>query len=129
MPLEALDLSPPDRQWRAALTLGWPLVLGGAPWLLSLGNIPLCAFRELTGQPCPLCGGTRTCAALVQGNFAAAWELNPGLVVLLAIAAVHGIQLAIEAWSGKRLIPSTVWTRLWAVGGSFLLVTWVARLL
>ena len=93
-------LSPPERQWRSALTLGWPLALLGAPLVLSLGDLPLCGFQHVTGLPCPLCGGTRACAALVDGNFLAAWQLNPGLMVLLALAAAHSVQLGFEAWTG-----------------------------
>ena len=128
-PPDGPGLSPPERQWRAVLTLGWPLALGGAPLLLSLGNIPLCAFRQLTGQPCPLCGGTRVCAALAEGHWAAAWQLNAGVVVLLAIAAVHSLQLALEAWSGQRLTRWRVVPGVWVAGLAFLLITWVMRLL
>ena len=61
---EAVLLSLSERRQQAALTLGWPAALLGAPLMLSLGELPLCAFRQLTGQPCPLCGGTHACAAL-----------------------------------------------------------------
>jgi hypothetical protein len=90
--------------------LGWPLALGVAPLLLATG-VPLCGFRHLTGQPCPLCGGTHACAALAQGDLMVAWQANPGLIPLFVIAAAHAAQLAWEAWLGRRV------TR-WRIGPS-----------
>ena len=122
-------LSPPERQWRSALVLGWPMALIAAPLVLSLGSIPLCGFRHLTGVPCPLCGGTRACAALAEGNFVAAWQLNPGLMVLLALAAAHSVQLGYEAWSGHRLQRWRIGAEAWRGGFAVLMVGWILRLL
>jgi hypothetical protein len=104
------------------------LALGAAPFLVRLGDVPLCAFRLSSGRPCPLCGGTRACAALVEGNLAAAWQSNPGLLPVLAVAAAHTVQLAREAWTG-RASPSMAWAVPWRVAGAFLLAAWFARLL
>ncbi|MES2951483.1 MAG: DUF2752 domain-containing protein [Pseudomonadota bacterium] len=122
-------LSRPERQWRSALTLGWPLALLGAPAVLSLGDLPLCGFRHLTGLPCPLCGGTRACAALADGNFVAAWQANPGLLLLLALAAAHSVQLGVEAWTGRRVRRWRVGADAWRAGLVVLLVSWSLRLL
>ena len=126
---DARLLSDPERRWRAALTLGWPLALGAAPLLLSLGDVPLCAFRQLTGRPCPLCGGTHACAALMEGNWLAAWQANPGLLPLLAIALAHTMQLAFEAWSARRVTRWRIGSNAWIAGGAFLIGAWVLRLL
>ena len=122
-------LSPPERQWRSALTLGWPLALLGAPAVLSVGDLPLCGFRHVTGLPCPLCGGTRACAALADGNFLVAWQLNPGLMVLLVLAAAHSVQLGFEAWSGRRVQRWRIGADAWRAGLVVLVVAWVFRLL
>lgn len=119
----------PERQWRGLVLAGWPVALLGAAPLLSLGDVPLCGFRHVTGIPCPLCGGTRVCAALAQGDFQAAWQLNAGLVVVLAIAAVHSVQLAAEAGSGLRWRRWRVGAGVWRAGLAVLLVSWIARLL
>ena len=121
-------LSPPDRQWRSAMMMGWPLALLGAPLVLSLGELPLCGFRHVTGLPCPLCGGTRACAALANGNFLEALQLNPGLMVLLALAAVHSVQLGFEAWTGRRVQHWRMGAGAWRVGLFALLAGWVLRL-
>ena len=122
-------LGNPERQWRAAVTLGWPLALVGAPVLLSFNTMTLCAFRQLSGKPCPLCGGTHACAALVEGNFLAAWQANPGLMPLLAVALAHSVQLAYEAWTGRRVTrPWRISLRPWVGAGVLLLVLWIIRL-
>ncbi|MES2581663.1 MAG: DUF2752 domain-containing protein [Pseudomonadota bacterium] len=122
-------LSPPERQWRSALTLGWPLALLGAPLALSVDGLSLCGFRHVTGLPCPLCGGTRACAALADGNFLAAWQLNPGLMVLLALAAAHSVQLGVEAWTGRRVQRWRIGAGAWRAGLAVLLLGWTLRLL
>jgi len=64
----------------AALTLGLPLAWGATEALLALGELPLCAFRELAGLPCPLCGGTHALNHLLELDIAAATHANPGVV-------------------------------------------------
>jgi hypothetical protein len=108
--------------------LGWPLALGAAPLLLADG-LPLCGFRHLTGQPCPLCGGTHACAALAQGDLLAAWQANPGLMPLVVIAAAHAVQLAWEAWRGRRVTRWRIGPTAWQAGGLFLMGAWGLRLL
>lgn len=125
---ETGSLSRPERQWRAAVCLGWPLALAAVPLLAVLGNVPLCAFRELSGRPCPLCGGTRACAALLQGDPAAAWQANPGILPLLAVAAVHTGALGWEAWSGRRVAAPRRWSRAWTGAGVILAAAWCLRL-
>lgn len=126
---DAARLGVADRQWRAALLLGWPMAMGMAPALVRLGDVPLCAFRQLTGRPCPLCGGTRACAALVEGDIAAAWLANPGLFPLLTIAAIHSMQIAHEAWTGRHATHWRVGPVAWLAGTLFLVGSWLLRLL
>jgi len=126
---EDVPLSLPERQWRAAVCLGWPLALGAVPLMMSLAERPLCAFHHLSGLPCPLCGGTHACAALLHGDVLAAWQANPGVLPLLALAAVHTGFLAREALSARRVESGRLWPRAWAGGGAILLGAWSLRLL
>jgi hypothetical protein len=121
-------LSPAERQWRALPLLGWPLALGAAPLLLA-GGVPLCAFHHLTGQPCPLCGGTHACAALAQGDLLAAWQASPGLMPLFALAAFATVQLAWEAGRGRRVTRWRLGPAAWQAGGLFLAGAWGLRLM
>jgi len=87
------------------------VILGGVLLLLAAvgfvplerNPMPLCAFKNLTGLPCPLCGGTRAAHALLNGDFGRAVYLNP-----LAFPAVLAFMLAAfvaaaELWRGRTL--------------------------
>ena len=121
------SLSGPERQWRSVLLLGWPIALLGAPVIMAM-DVPLCAFRHLSGFPCPLCGGTSACAALVEGNFLAAWQANPGILLLLALAAVQTLQLGSEAWTGNRVQHWRLGVKAWHAGFAVLVAGWILRL-
>jgi hypothetical protein len=49
-------------------------------------HFTVCLFKNLTGLPCPFCGGTRAVLDLFQGHLAAALALNPGAVLLMLFA-------------------------------------------
>jgi len=121
-------MPPPERQWRLAAGLIQPTSVLLAPAFLRLGDVPLCAFKHLTGVPCPLCGGIRACAALAQGDVAAAWLLNPGLLPLLVVAALHSVLLLVEAASGRKLGAPPALVLAWKVAGAGLLLSWLVRL-
>ena len=127
---QALD--PPARGLRLAWGLGWPLAMAATPWWLGPSGPGFgCGFRALTGLPCPLCGGTHACAALVQGDLAAAWAANSGALVLLVWLVLLAGQALAEGASGRRRVARWPWWRpavLAAVGGA-LVVSWLARLL
>ena len=108
-----------------ALGMGYGVI--SSTVLLATG-VPLCGFRQLTGQPCPVCGGTHACAALAQGDLMVAWQANPGLMPLFVIAAAHAAQLAWEAWTGRRVTRWRIGPALWKAGGLFLIGSWALRL-
>ncbi|HET9871252.1 MAG TPA: DUF2752 domain-containing protein [Propionibacteriaceae bacterium] len=64
-----------------------------------------CPFRAFTGWDCPLCGGTRLGAALLQRDLAAAFADNPLLLVALLAAAALGVLWAVEVLGGPTVRP------------------------
>lgn len=48
-----------------------------------------CLFRAMTGYLCPGCGMTRAALAILEGNFAKAWQYNPLSLTLLPIFAIY----------------------------------------
>lgn len=121
-------LQPLERRWRAGISLLTPAAIALAPKVAALG-VPLCAFRYLTDIPCPLCGGTRICVGLAQGDLSVALQLNPGLLPVLGLAALHSSVLLAEAVMGRQLVEPPGLRRAWQVAGAFLIVTWLWRVL
>ena len=66
--------------------------------------VPPCPLRTITGIPCPLCGMTRGVTALVHGDVGHAIFLNPGSLLIVALAV-----LLIVQWRLKRVVVP-VWT-------------------
>jgi hypothetical protein len=85
----------------------WLLVGGASICLLGVAlatpgiQLPRCAFKTITGLPCPTCGITRTVIALSHGDIARGVSMNPlaaiacgaGLLYLLYAAAVLAFRL------------------------------------
>jgi Protein of unknown function (DUF2752) len=69
-----------------------------------------CPFRAVTGWDCPLCGGTRMGAALLDGDVLAAFGHNPLALIGLLILGLLGVLWAVEAVGG----PAVRLPRRWA---------------
>jgi len=63
-------------------------------------RVPRCAFKTLTGLPCPTCGATRACLALVRGDVAAAFVSNP-LLMLAGAGALLYVAYATVVLAGR----------------------------
>jgi len=116
----------PELRFLCALGVAVALAAWGAaryvvPWV---GSHPLlarlvarpCAFKALTGVPCPLCGGTRAAVHAARGRWFAAFLANPlgAAVVLSALVggawlgacAVTGFDLGLSAFGRRaRALP------------------------
>lgn len=81
------------------------LLAVGTVWLSLVGPPTVqCTFRTLTGRPCPTCGATRACQALLQGDVAGAFRFNPLFTVALTIGSVWLVYAAVVvAWRLPRL--------------------------
>lgn len=115
-----------------AALLGW-LAYTRFFWTLQSlhATLPFCPFLLITGQPCPLCGGTRSFAEMWQGDPAAAVRyhpLGPALFVLtLAGAAGLGLLLATGRtlrWAGGQAAERRAWIAL----GALFVTAWLFRL-
>jgi len=100
-------------------------------WLAVAAYLPPCAFRQLTGVPCPTCGTTHAAVALLEGRPLAAFAANP-LAALAALVLLGG-GFAAPLWLAVRgevpVIPTPLprWLRsaaLLALAASWLWVIW-----
>lgn len=96
------------RDLRRAELLRGPAAVGaaglGAAALLHLhdphdsGSYGYCPFLQLTGLPCPGCGGLRAVNDLTRGDLVGAISSNVLAVALVAVLAVAWV-----LWIGRRL--------------------------
>ena len=77
---------------------------------------PACAFRAITGVPCPTCGGTRALLALARLDLGAALAWNPLVTLLVAVFFLGGLVALVRALRGQG-IPDGAPPR-WAGGAA-----------
>ena len=109
--------------------LGLAMVGGGlvVAALAGLGwDIWRCPIRLVTGLPCPGCGMTRACQAMVRGNWAAVWQMNPFAPVFALFWVVVAVGLLLpQPWRGRfadrlgRFECRTRWAG-WLAAGLFI---------
>jgi hypothetical protein len=101
-------------------------------WLLRnfdpnvAGNIfPPCVFHELTGFWCVGCGATRMMHALVHGNIARAFSMNPLAMLILIISPIPiAWKLGWQPKIAQPLIALLSKPQFWLV---LLPAYWIAR--
>jgi len=67
------------------------------------GFYPVCLLHQTTGLLCPGCGTQRALHQLTHGNFAAAWGLNPFVMILLPAGFWLAAREMIWLTTGKKL--------------------------
>ncbi len=88
---------PHEAVWGGLLLLG-ALAARYAPHDL----FPACAFKQLTGQPCLSCGGTRAVRALASLDVGLAFTMNPLVALFGLLAAVYVVYAALVLLGLKR---------------------------
>lgn len=92
----------------------------------------MCPFKNMTGLPCPLCGGTRAAHALLHGELGRAIYLNPLALPAIAFCVMAGLVLAYEAVRG---VPLANWPAvfhrlgsLMPLGLAILMIWWLPHI-
>jgi len=88
---------------------------------------PPCPFRALTGYLCPGCGTLRALHELLNGHLAAAFRLNPLMMLLMPYVGYSGASSALEIVFGRPLPqvfirPAYIWLVL-----AIILLYWILR--
>jgi hypothetical protein len=93
-----------------AVMLGLATVRPAIPFEFA----PPCPLRTVTGIPCPMCGMTRGVTALVHGDIARAVVLNPGALLVVALAIVLLVQWKVRRFVVPIWVIVTVLALLWS---------------
>jgi hypothetical protein len=120
-----------------AMVAGGLSVLGAsyalpAFWSRGVTPIPPCIFHQITGQPCPMCGATRSFVALAHADFGKAVYLYP-LAPLMFLAML--VAIGYGGWvmlTGRRITwrPSRrAQQRIGLVIVALFAANWLAKLL
>ena len=109
MRLELRFLQPGETDHELVWSLvGATSLLLAAATLVVVGVPPTaCAFRAVTGWPCPTCGGSRVVLALATGDALGALRLNPaiaGAILLFPAYAAYGLSVAMLGLRRVRLV-------------------------
>ena len=101
----------PGGRWELAAylvrerTLGLVMLGGGLFYFaLTSSGVELmpCPLLKVTGLPCPGCGMSRSCLALVHGQWAEVWRLNPFGPLFAAFWAVVALGvIQPQPWRGR----------------------------
>ncbi len=65
------------------------------------GHLPTCPVLALTGLYCTGCGTMRATHSLMHLDLAAAWDMNPLLLVLAPFAVASWVAWTVRAWTGR----------------------------
>ena len=125
-------LAPADRRRRVVELSVVVAATCLAPLLLDAGELLPCVFRNLTGLPCPLCGGSHALFYLARFEFARAVEANAGVVMAAACVPVWVILRAWEAIGGRTALKNRITRPLYhsapALALSMVVIPWILRL-
>ena len=75
---------------------------------------PRCLFFAVTGLACPGCGGLRAMHQLLHGHFAAAFEFNPLMIILLPGLCFGATVFLRNVSRGRTTVIKPTW--LWLFG-------------
>lgn len=116
--------------------LAWPLLLllaGGLIatrlWPNLVFGLAHCPLRDITGVPCPTCGGTHSATSLAAGRWFEALTINPvvavGLFVFILWAAYSMAATVIPAWRRGILLSPKEKKATRLLAAFFFVLAWV----
>ena len=124
------------KEEKSLYILGWMLLaaavllLGitkGLHMQMKIFSLP-CVFRELTGYYCPGCGGTRACAALLQGKIVKSFLCHPVVLYTAVIYGWYMITHTIEYLTRGKLAAGMRYRALYLyLAAAIILIQWVVR--
>ncbi len=93
----------------------------------SSGSYGFCPFLELTGRPCPGCGGLRAVNNLTRGDFVGAVSSNAVAVALVLLAGAAWVTWVVRRLRGDGGPMIELSTKVGLIGLAVFAVFGVAR--
>ncbi|HEY8739439.1 MAG TPA: DUF2752 domain-containing protein [Candidatus Dormibacteraeota bacterium] len=100
-------------------------------WAHGIQPIPQCLFYQVTGIPCPFCGGTRSFAAIAHGNLGAAahvFPIGPLMFAALVVAVVYCCWVLVSGRKVQVVLDDRLRRGLILAAGALLLVNWASKI-
>ena len=66
-----------------------------------------CAYKQLFGIDCPICGSQRALLLLLKGDFVGSWVMYPPLAFVVSLAFLGLLRLADKRIVSRRLLERT----------------------
>ena len=88
--------------WADAVLLPGMAVYAYAVFPFTADAPSVCIWLNLTGHRCPGCGLTHAVCHAFRGDFAAAWEANSLVAVVLPLVAWISIRAWADLWKSHR---------------------------
>ena len=84
--------------------------------------LPVCAFKQWLGLPCPACGTTRSALALAHFDLTAALAVNPLITLAWALRVGGGLLAGLLVLAGRQVPEPPSRLPAWARVGVVVLV-------
>ena len=93
--------------------------------------LPVCAFKRLTGLPCPSCGLSRSLQAAVEGDLSSSVAFHPLGLLLFSVVLLLFIHTLLRLLTGTRLftLSRQFLRRVFIFSIVLYLSVWVFRLI
>lgn len=118
----------PDKSGSAATVFFCCLALAGFAVLCHVAGVTVCPLKRMTGFPCPTCGTTRACLAMLRGDVSNAFRIQP-FAVCLCFGILHALGIAVAVVGGARVraFLTALFSRcsVWVLCLAWLVADWV----
>jgi hypothetical protein len=95
----------------------------------AAGAYPACPWLTITGTDCPFCGGLRSSAALLHGDWATAVDYNLLVAVLVPLALIGAVVALLVGARAQPLVRSLTSGRALTVAFAVVMGWFVLRML
>ncbi|MGN0394476.1 MAG: DUF2752 domain-containing protein [Coprococcus sp.] len=94
----------------------------------AFSDITTCKFKELSGLPCPSCGGTRAVIYLVHGKIIKSLYYHAAVMYILVLCILFFLTQSIQQLSKGRIKGLRWHNWYWIVGLAIYIIQYILKL-